>query len=94
MGKVTGFLEFERLEEGYEPVEKRLKNYKEFVIGLTPEESKIQGARMGTSSSQGLLQAVNAASSDKLGRLSKSPLAQARWAAITSSTMWVKLSAK
>ncbi len=34
MGKVTGFLEFERLEEGYEPVEKRVKNYKEFVIGL------------------------------------------------------------
>ncbi len=45
MGKVTGFLEFERLEEGYEPVEKRLKNYKEFVIGLTPEEAKVQGAR-------------------------------------------------
>ena len=45
MGKVTGFLEFERLEEGYEPVEKRLKNYKEFVIGLKPEEAKIQGAR-------------------------------------------------
>jgi glutamate synthase (NADPH/NADH) small chain len=45
MGKVTGFLEFERLEEGYEPAEKRLKNYKEFVIGLTPEQSKIQGAR-------------------------------------------------
>ncbi len=45
MGKVTGFLEFERLEEGYEPVESRLKNYKEFVIGLTPAEAKIQGAR-------------------------------------------------
>ncbi len=45
MGKVTGFLEFERLEEGYEPVEKRLKNYKEFVIGLTPEQAKQQGAR-------------------------------------------------
>jgi len=45
MGKVTGFLEFERLEEGYEPVEKRVKNYKEFVIGLKPEEAKIQGAR-------------------------------------------------
>ncbi len=45
MGKVTGFLEFERLEEGYEPVEKRLKNYKEFVIGLTPEQAKVQGAR-------------------------------------------------
>ena len=45
MGKVTGFLEFERLEEGYEPVEKRVKNYKEFVIGLTAEQAKQQGAR-------------------------------------------------
>src|SRR5574343_579892 len=44
MGKVTGFLEFERLEEGYEPVEKRLKNYKECVIGLSPEQAKVQGA--------------------------------------------------
>lgn len=45
MGKVTGFLEFERLNEGYQPVEKRLKNYKEFVIGLNADEAKIQGAR-------------------------------------------------
>ncbi|MEY4753995.1 MAG: hypothetical protein RJA44_1670 [Pseudomonadota bacterium] len=45
MGKVTGFLEYERLEEGYAPVEQRLKNYKEFVIGLKPEEAKVQGAR-------------------------------------------------
>jgi glutamate synthase (NADPH/NADH) small chain len=45
MGKVTGFLEFERLEEGYEPVAKRVKNWKEFVIGLTAEQSKVQGAR-------------------------------------------------
>ncbi len=45
MGKVTGFLEYERLEEGYEPVESRLKGYKEFVIGLDPEQAKIQGAR-------------------------------------------------
>jgi glutamate synthase (NADPH/NADH) small chain len=45
MGKVTGFMEFERLEEGYEPVEKRLKSYKEFVIGLKPEDAKIQAAR-------------------------------------------------
>jgi len=45
MGKPTGFLEFERLEEGYAPVETRLKNYKEFVIGLKPEDAKIQGAR-------------------------------------------------
>ncbi|RZI82985.1 MAG: glutamate synthase subunit beta [Rubrivivax sp.] len=45
MGKPTGFLEFERLEEGYAPVETRLKNYKEFVIGLKPDEAQIQGAR-------------------------------------------------
>jgi glutamate synthase (NADPH/NADH) small chain len=44
MGKVTGFLEYERLEEGYQPVEKRLKHYKEFVIGLKADEAK-QGAR-------------------------------------------------
>ena len=45
MGKVTGFLEFERQEEGYEPVPQRLKSYKEFVIGLNAEQAKIQGAR-------------------------------------------------
>lgn len=45
MGKVTGFLEYERIEEGYQPVAQRLKNYKEFVIGLKEEDSKIQGAR-------------------------------------------------
>ena len=45
MGKVTGFLEFERLEEGYEPVPQRLKTWKEFVIGLSEEQSKVQGAR-------------------------------------------------
>ena len=45
MGKVTGFLEYERIEEGYEPVPARLKNYKEFVIGLTAEQAKVQGAR-------------------------------------------------
>ena len=45
MGKVTGFLEFERLEEGYEPVPKRVKNYREFVIGLNDQQAKIQGAR-------------------------------------------------
>jgi glutamate synthase (NADPH) small chain len=45
MGKVTGFMEYERLEEGYEPVEARLRNYKEFVIGLNVEQAKQQGAR-------------------------------------------------
>jgi glutamate synthase (NADPH/NADH) small chain len=45
VGKVTGFMEYERLEEGYEPVPARVKNYKEFVIGLNVEQAKQQGAR-------------------------------------------------
>jgi glutamate synthase (NADPH/NADH) small chain len=45
MGKVTGFMEFERIEEGYKPVNERLKNYGEFVIGLTDEQAQKQGAR-------------------------------------------------
>lgn len=45
MGKVTGFLEYERIEEGYAPVNQRLKHYKEFVIGLAADQAKVQGAR-------------------------------------------------
>ena len=45
MGKITGFMEFERLEEGYKPVPERLKNYKEFVIGLDDQQAKQQSAR-------------------------------------------------
>jgi glutamate synthase (NADPH/NADH) small chain len=45
MGKVTGFLEYERIEEGYEPPPARLKTWKEFVITLNAEQAKVQGAR-------------------------------------------------
>jgi glutamate synthase (NADPH) small chain len=45
MGKSTGFMEFERLSESYLPVEKRIKNYNEFVLHLTDAEAKQQGAR-------------------------------------------------
>ncbi|MFC7434725.1 glutamate synthase subunit beta [Hydrogenophaga bisanensis] len=45
MGKVTGFMEYERLEEGYMPVAERLKHYKEFVVALDDSQAKIQGAR-------------------------------------------------
>ncbi len=45
MGKVTGFMEYGRLEEGYKPVEERVKHYKEFVIGLDDPQAKIQSAR-------------------------------------------------
>jgi glutamate synthase (NADPH/NADH) small chain len=45
MGKVTGFMEYERIEEGYAPVPQRLRNYKEFVIGLKADDAKTQAAR-------------------------------------------------
>jgi glutamate synthase (NADPH/NADH) small chain len=45
MGKVTGFMEYERIEEGYKPVAERLKHYKEFVVGLDGGQSKTQAAR-------------------------------------------------
>jgi glutamate synthase (NADPH) small chain len=45
MGKVTGFMEFERLEEGYKPVPERLKHYKEFVVGLDRRPGQSPGAR-------------------------------------------------
>jgi glutamate synthase (NADPH/NADH) small chain len=45
MGKITGFMEFERIEEGYKPVPERLKNYKEFVLGLDQAQAKEQSAR-------------------------------------------------
>ena len=45
MGKTTGFMEYERIEEGYPAPAARLKNYKEFVIGLTKDQSQTQAAR-------------------------------------------------
>jgi glutamate synthase (NADPH/NADH) small chain len=45
MGKVTGFMEYERLAEASLPVEDRVKNYKEFVLHLTDDQAKQQGAR-------------------------------------------------
>ena len=45
MGKITGFLEYERKTEPYKPVEKRVKNFKEFTLPLKEKELKEQGAR-------------------------------------------------
>ncbi|MFA5824677.1 MAG: glutamate synthase subunit beta [Gallionellaceae bacterium] len=45
MGKPTGFMEFQRVSEGYAPVEQRLKDYREFVAHLSDAEAKQQGAR-------------------------------------------------
>ncbi|WP_031406296.1 glutamate synthase subunit beta [Thiomonas sp. FB-Cd] len=45
MGKVTGFMEFERQEESYEPPVARLKHWKEFVHELSDDKAKVQAAR-------------------------------------------------
>jgi glutamate synthase (NADPH/NADH) small chain len=45
MGKITGFLEFDRKIESYKPVEERIQNYKEFTVALPEKELKEQGAR-------------------------------------------------
>jgi glutamate synthase (NADPH/NADH) small chain len=45
MGKVTGFMEYDRLAEANLPVTDRVKNYKEFVLHLSDAEAKQQGAR-------------------------------------------------
>src|SRR5918997_2406123 len=45
MGKVTGFLEYERLEEPHEPAEARKKHYREFYLRLDDQAAGVQGAR-------------------------------------------------
>ncbi len=45
MGKVTGFLEFDRQKESYLPVSQRVKNNKEFVLVLENGKAKTQAAR-------------------------------------------------
>ncbi len=45
MGKITGFLEYARLAEANLPVAERVNNYQEFVLHLSDDEAKVQGAR-------------------------------------------------
>src|SRR4051812_6042755 len=45
MGKITGFLEYERLEEPHEPTEARKKHYREFYARLADADAGVQGAR-------------------------------------------------
>ena len=45
MGKITGFLEIDRIKESYKPVQERLKDYKEFVFTLKDDLAKQQSAR-------------------------------------------------
>ena len=45
MGKVTGFMEYQRLQEASEAPQARLKHYKEFTLHLKDDEAKVQSAR-------------------------------------------------
>jgi glutamate synthase (NADPH/NADH) small chain len=45
MGKITGFMEFERFDRDYTPVEERVKHWHEFYVPLGEKETKTQAAR-------------------------------------------------
>jgi glutamate synthase (NADPH) small chain len=45
MGKITGFMEFERHDRGYRTVEERLKHWREFVVPLSEQDTKVQASR-------------------------------------------------
>jgi len=45
MGKITGFMEVDRKDRQYRPVDERLKHYKEFVVPLAEPEVKKQASR-------------------------------------------------
>jgi glutamate synthase (NADPH/NADH) small chain len=45
MGKITGFMEFDRKDRRYRPVDERVKHWREFVEPLPPAEVKTQAAR-------------------------------------------------
>jgi glutamate synthase (NADPH/NADH) small chain len=45
VGKVTGFIEYDRLNPKKRPVQERVKDYKEFELPIVKDELKVQGAR-------------------------------------------------
>jgi glutamate synthase (NADPH/NADH) small chain len=45
MGKITGFMEFERRDQKYAPVEERIRHWREFVIPLPEPEVRRQAGR-------------------------------------------------
>ncbi len=45
MGKITGFMEFERLSEPSEQARERVKHWREFVHHLSDDQAAVQGAR-------------------------------------------------
>jgi NADPH-dependent glutamate synthase beta subunit-like oxidoreductase len=45
VGKVTGFLEYEREDRDYEPVEERIRHWREFILPLPEADYRTQAAR-------------------------------------------------
>ncbi len=45
MGKITGFLEYQRLEEAAEAPRARTKHWREFIVHLTDDAAAVQAAR-------------------------------------------------
>jgi glutamate synthase (NADPH/NADH) small chain len=45
MGKITGFMELERVQEVAQPIGDRVRHYREFILTLQDEEAASQGAR-------------------------------------------------
>jgi len=45
MGKPTGFMEYERLDRGYQPVSDRVVHYREFLVSLSDSDLSTQSAR-------------------------------------------------
>ena len=45
MGKITGFIELGRIREATEPIERRVRHYREFILALADDDASRQGAR-------------------------------------------------
>ena len=45
MGKVTGFMEYDRIEETHLEPQERVRNYREFTLTLADDQARLQGAR-------------------------------------------------
>jgi glutamate synthase (NADPH/NADH) small chain len=45
MGKITGFIELQRIKEASEPIRHRVTHYREFILTLADDDASRQGAR-------------------------------------------------
>jgi glutamate synthase (NADPH/NADH) small chain len=45
MGKITGFIELQRIQEVAQPVPQRVRHWREFILALTDDAASKQGAR-------------------------------------------------